>query len=94
MGKKTKTTKTKEYIAILPQIVGNSERGFRITHLWDGWRFSTPLEARRHGFQVRESDDFNIGVIENDKVIELRWMDEVFWPEHVDLEEINDDLGL
>lgn len=92
MRKKTKTPK--EYIVILSQVITNREGRFEIAYLWDGWRFSTPLEARRHGFQVRESDDFNIGVLKNDKVIELRWMDKVFLPDQVDLEEINDGLGL
>jgi hypothetical protein len=51
---------TTEYITLIGSAVGNDRDGFRITHHWDGQRFTTKPEAVANGFRLAESDDFNV----------------------------------
>lgn len=66
----------REYIAICPSIVGNMEHGFETVHGWDGARFPNWEAAKSHGFELRDSDDFNIGVLEGDTLVDYLWMDQ------------------
>jgi hypothetical protein len=64
-----------EYVVLCGQIVGSQEHGFECVYDFDGERFADREKAIKHGFKVRGSDDFNIGVIEDGKLVSLDWMD-------------------
>lgn len=64
------------YIAICAQVIGGRDRPFEIVHGWDGERFANWQDAVRHGFKIRGSDDFNLGIIERGRLVEFRWMDQ------------------
>lgn len=63
-----------EYIVIEPSIVGSSSSGFETIYGWDGRRYPSADEAIAAGFKSRESDDFNIGVVVGNSLIDFRWM--------------------
>ena len=65
---------SKSYIVIL-QYLWCNETGGGIEYTSDCVKFDKRDEAIRHGFKLRESDDFNIGVIEDGKLISFDWMD-------------------
>ncbi len=64
-----------EYIVIV-QSAWMNQTGFGIHYGWDGERFATLKKARKHGFEIRDSDDFNIGHVIGDHLIWFGWMDE------------------
>jgi len=63
-----------EYIVICQSAWCNAN-GFGIDYTWDGERFSTRKQAIRHGFKLRESDDFNIGVVTGKRLVSFDWME-------------------
>ncbi|WP_233470836.1 antitoxin [Raoultella ornithinolytica] len=65
---------SKSYIVIL-QYLWCNETGGGIEYTSDCVKFDKRDKAIRHGFKLRESDDFNIGVIEAGKLISFDWMD-------------------
>lgn len=65
---------SKSYIVIL-QYLWCNETGGGIEYTSDYIKFDKRDKAIRHGFKLRESDDFNIGVIEAGKLISFDWMD-------------------
>lgn len=64
------------WIVICQQCVGNMQDGFGISYDWDGERFSTKRAAIKHGWKIRESDDFNVCSLENNALTGFFWMDE------------------
>lgn len=66
----------REYVVICAQIMGDGSKPFEIVYGWDMDRFTVRQKAISHGLKIRGSDDFNIGVLENDKLISLDWMRE------------------
>jgi hypothetical protein len=56
-------TTTETYIVVIAHAVGNPEAGYKIVHDWDGRQFTRKPEAVSHGFELAESDDFQIGVV-------------------------------
>lgn len=68
--------KKREYIVIEQSIVGNQEHGFRCVYDWDGNRYATHKEAVRAGWRSRESDDFNVGVVEGNTLVDFLWMNQ------------------
>jgi hypothetical protein len=80
------------YIVICQSVVGNPETGYTTEYNWDGMRFATSKSAISHGFEVRDSDDFNIGVLRGDTLTEFRWMDKPMDEEYLD--EIAERIGL
>jgi hypothetical protein len=64
-----------QYIVICQSVVGNDNDGFSIEYTWDGEKFNTSKAAIKHGFKLRESDDFNIGVLQHGRLVQFRWMD-------------------
>lgn len=66
-----------EYIVLCGQVVGGNGQPFEIVYGFDGERFAERKKAIRHGLKVRGSDDFNIGVIRDGKLISLDWMHKV-----------------
>lgn len=67
---------TEKFIVLCGQIVGNQEHGFEIEYAFDGKVFSDRQAAIKHGFDIRGSDDFNIGVLSGKKLKSLDWMTE------------------
>lgn len=66
----------REYIVIEQSIVGNQEHGFECLYGWDGVRHATHQDAVRAGWRSRESDDFNIGIVEGNELVDFLWMDQ------------------
>lgn len=64
------------YIVICQQVIGGSGQPFEIHYGWDGEEFRTRKAAIRHGLKIRESDDFNIGVLKGEHLEAFDWMDE------------------
>ena len=64
-----------EYIVLCGQVVGSGP--FQTVYNFDGEKFSKREGAKHHGFRIRGSDDFNIGVLKDGKLVSLDWMDNV-----------------
>ena len=65
------------YVPVFGDWFGNPTDGY--THEWarlDHREFMSRREAERVGFGRQESDDFNIAVLRNGRVIALLWMTE------------------
>lgn len=65
---------SKSYIVIL-QYLWCKETGGGIEYTSDCVKFDKRDKAIRNGFKLRESDEFNIGVIDGGKLISFDWMD-------------------
>lgn len=87
-----KSSGSMAYIVLCGQIFGNTESGFQVEYGWDGNKFATRDEAKKHGFTIRESDDFNIGVIQGRKLIWFGWMEKQ--DDTMDLDELTKKLYL
>lgn len=72
---------SKQYITIVGSAWCN-ERGHGISYSWDRSKFDTRKEAIDNGFSIRDSDDFNVGVVEGGALVSLDWMDEVIASEY------------
>jgi hypothetical protein len=64
------------WIVICQQFVGNPQDGYGISYEWDGQRFATKAEAVKHGWEIRESDDFNVCSLRGNALTGFYWMDE------------------
>lgn len=82
-----------EYIALAGSAWCNTT-GHGIYYGWDGERFDTREAAIKHGFTLDRSDDFNIGVLVDGKLVSLDWMDEAVDDDPDTLAEIGEELGL
>jgi hypothetical protein len=67
----------REFVVLCGQIVGSQENGFETIYGFDGERFTDRRKAISHGLKIRGSDDFNIGVLHDGKLVSLDWMDKV-----------------
>lgn len=63
----------KSYIVIQQHWWCNAD-GHGVEYTTDGIEFEKRDRAIKHGFKMQESDDFNIGVIENGRLISFDWM--------------------
>lgn len=81
-----------KYLPVFGDFFGDEQRGFH-KH-WS--RVDTPkpsiLAAKRAGFDVMGSDDFNIAVIRNGRVVALLWMAEDMAEEQDVLDQITGEL--
>lgn len=84
---------TEQFIVIC-QSAWMNESGYGINYGWDGERFDTLKEAIEHGWEVRDSDDFNIGHVDGDRLTWFGWMDEKIDEPDDDMALIADDTGL
>ncbi|ENZ7824045.1 antitoxin [Klebsiella pneumoniae] len=84
---------SKSYIVIL-QYLWCNETGVGIEYTSDCIKFDKRDKAIRHGFKLRESDDFNIGVIEGGKLISFDWMDKPVGESEDTLAQIAELIGL
>lgn len=60
---------------VIQQRLWCNERGHGIEYSSDLEEFGDRKAAIRHGFEIAESDDFNIGVIEGGRLVSLDWME-------------------
>lgn len=84
-----------EFIVICAQVVGSGP--FEVVYNFDGRRFTERKDAIQHGFKIRQSDDFNIGVLSVDgtRLVSIDWMDEKVVENDQDkLTEISSTMGL
>lgn len=65
----------REFIVLCGSVVGATAAGFDTVYGFDGQRFPDRAAAVAHGFTLGRSDDFNIGVIEDGRLVSLDWMD-------------------
>lgn len=65
-----------------------------IHYSWDGERFNNRNDAIKHGFKLRDSDDFNIGQTYGDDLIWFGWMDERHYEDEETMREIAESAGL
>lgn len=63
------------FIVLIGHVVGNPDAGFDIVTCWDGRRFSAKPDAVSHGFRLAGSDDFQIGVVRDGRLVSVWWMD-------------------
>jgi hypothetical protein len=63
------------WIVICQQLVGNPTDGYGISYEWDGERFATKVAAIKHGWEIRESDDFNVCSLKGNKLTGFYWME-------------------
>lgn len=64
------------WIVICQQFVGNPQTGYGISYDWDGERFPTKQAAIKHGWEIRESDDFNVCSLDGNNLTGFFWMDD------------------
>lgn len=72
------------FLVICQSIVGNPQDGYRTIYGWDGARHETRKAAIKAGWIERGSDDFNIGVTRNGRLIDFCWMHESMDAESLD----------
>lgn len=82
-----------QYIVIC-QSAWMNESGSGISYAWDGERFKTRDLAKLHGFELRDSDDFNIGVVEGNRLTDFCWMDDSLCESAETMAQIADACGL
>ncbi|MGX1096539.1 hypothetical protein [Amorphus sp. MBR-141] len=82
-----------EFIVITAYAWMNSG-GFGIGYAWDGERFNNRNDAIKHGWKLRESDDFNIAQTYGDDLIWFGWMDRRLDEDEASMREIAEAIGL
>lgn len=80
-----------EYIVICQNVVGGDGRPFDFVCSWDGRRYDSKKDAVHHGFSLDRSDDFNVGILEDGKLISFWWMDDEV---DANLREIAKEIGV
>lgn len=85
---------TDQYMVVVTQIVGSPE-AWSYSYTSDEQRFADRRTAIDHGLRVLGHDDFNIGTLRGDRLVEFGWQFEDFPPEdRDDLAEIERQLGI
>ena len=64
------------WIVLCQQVVTGERGEWSIVYNFDHEYFSDKKAAIKHGFKIRDSDDFNVAAVEGGKVTRLFWMDE------------------
>jgi hypothetical protein len=83
---------SKLYIAI-QQYWWFNEKGNGVVYTTDGVEFDKRDMAIKHGLEIQGSDDFNIGVIEDGRLVSLDWMNEPVGESAETLAEIAEAIG-
>lgn len=84
-----------EYIVLCGSIVGGGvEASFEAVYSFDGKRFAGHQHAIAHGFKIRGSDDFNIGVLEDGRLVCIKWMDQVVDDDDDVMRDISQQIGI
>ncbi|ELX9578617.1 antitoxin [Escherichia coli] len=79
---------------VIHQRLWCNERGHGIEYSSDFEEFSTRHEAIKHGLKITDSDDFNIGVIEDGRLVSFDWMDKPVGESQETVKEIAEALDL
>ena len=82
-----------EFIVVCSSAWAN-ERGSGIDYAWDGARFNNRADAIKHGWEIRYSDDFNIGQTYGDDLIWFGWMDRRIPEDDDGMRTIAESIGL
>lgn len=83
-----------QYIVLCAQVVGGDADPFRTEYHFDGKRFDGRSAAIDHGFKIRGSDDFNIGVLRAGELVSLDWMSDPVDAEPARMSEIAKQVAL
>ena len=70
-----------------------NEKGHGVEYTTDGVDFDKRDKAIKHGFKQQGSDDFNIGVIENERLVSFDWMNKSIDESAEKLAEIAEAIG-
>lgn len=81
-----------QYIVLAASVVGSGP--FTTEYSFDGQKFNDRQSAISHGLTIGRSDDFNIGVLRDGKLISLDWMDRTVDADPAELEIIAKSAGL
>lgn len=81
------------YVVIIGRAEGNERTGFRTSHYWDGHTFDRKPLAVSHGFELAQSDDFNIGIVRGGQLVSIWWMDKQIDEDAATLAEISEECG-
>jgi hypothetical protein len=65
-----------EWIVMCQQAIVGPDTPFYISYEWDGARFKSRESAIKHGFAIRESDDFNVASLRGNRLTGFYWMNE------------------
>jgi hypothetical protein len=63
-----------KFITLCGSVVGGDSQPFEMVYGWNGNQYDTREEAIATGFLERNSDDFNVGVVLEGKLVSLDWM--------------------
>lgn len=63
------------YIVIVPSIVGNLE-DWETLYFWDAKLYKTKQAAIGGGWKIHGHDDWLIGVVRDDQLVSVSWMDD------------------
>ena len=81
-----------KFIVICAQVAGSGPSSTE--YYWDGRKFSRYSDAVSHGFEIRDSADFNIAGIRNGRITELMWVGGQFDNDEGTLMKISRQIGL
>lgn len=79
---------------VIQQRLWCNESGYGIAYSSDLEEFDTRQEAIKNGFEITESDDFNVGVIEEGRLISFDWMEKPVDENEETLSLIAESIGL
>lgn len=83
---------SKSYI-VIQQYWWCNEKGHGVEYTTDGVDFDKRDKAIKHGLKTQGSDDFNIGVIENERLVSFDWMNKSIDESAETLAEIAEAIG-
>ncbi|MGK3497605.1 antitoxin [Citrobacter youngae] len=83
-----------ESYIVIQQYLWCNENGGGIGYTSDCVEFNARDKAIKHGFKMQGSDDFNIGVIEDGKLISFDWMGKSVGESEDTLAQIAELIGL
>lgn len=84
----------KTFIVIICRPFGGDGVPVKMMSYSDLQEFENRHDAISHGFKTIHSDDFNIGVLEDGKLVSFDWMDKPIGEKPEVIEEISNSLGL
>lgn len=64
------------WIVICQQVIASPGSAWSISYEWDGQRFPTRQAAIKHGWEIRESDDFNVCSLKDNALTGFYWMND------------------
>jgi hypothetical protein len=82
------------FIVICQQVVCSPVMRFETVYNWDGKAFDSRESAISHGFKIRDSDDFNIGILKSGRLEDFCWMENSLCEERDVLSEIARQIGV